>query len=79
MSLAQQYNLHDINWKTRDKQTATPQDTWAWEFIHTIDNHTQPILAALVEDIQELGHPIDIPPYQITISKNKFLHRTLQQ
>ena len=60
MSLEQQYNLHDINWKTKHKQPATPEDTWAWTFAYNIDGTINPITGALVDDLREKDH-IDIP------------------
>lgn len=69
------YGLFEIKWMTRNKQPAEEEDDWAWTYAYDVNGDISPSVGALVDDLRNGNDYIDIPPYRITMQKNKFLHR----
>ena len=76
MTVFDEYGVFEIRWLGKDKRLADSDDDWAWTFVYELDGSVIPAVGALVDDLYEKDY-IDVEPYRITMTKNRFLYRRL--
>ena len=70
------YDLDAINWLTRDKSPAGPDEAWAWSYAYGQDGGILPETQGLVEDLSDSPSArVVANGYEITLSKGRFLNR----
>ena len=76
MTVPDIYNLSDIKWMVKSRQLANWDDSWAWTFAYDMKGELIPVVGALVDDLRENPNGyIDVPPFRISMQKDKFLSR----